>query len=48
MLLNEALGLKFRQSDVDFVIPNLEKDLQLYIDPFLFYKSKNPTFLAVH
>ncbi len=47
-MLNEAFGLPFRQSEVDFVIPNLNEDLQLYVDPFLFYKSKNPPFQAVH
>lgn len=47
-LLNEVLGLPFRQSDVDFVIPNLAEDLRVYIDPFLFYKSKNPEYHAVH
>ncbi|MBA2669658.1 MAG: hypothetical protein H0U67_04740 [Gemmatimonadetes bacterium] len=48
MLLNQALGLPIRQSDVDFVIPNLKEDLRLYVDPFLFYKSRNPAFQAVH
>lgn len=48
MLLNEALGLDFRQPDVDFIIPNLEEDLRLYVDPYLFYKSANPRFQAVH
>ena len=48
MLLNEALGLPIRQSDVDFLIPNLNEDLQLYVDPFLFYKSRNPEYQAVH
>ena len=48
MLLNKAFGLPFKQSEVDFVIPNLAEDLQLYVDPFLFYKSQNPEFQGVH
>ncbi len=48
MLLNKAFNLPFKQSEVDFVIPNLAEDLQLYVDPFLFYKSQNPEFQAVH
>lgn len=48
MLLNKALGLNFHQPEVDFLIPNLKEDLQLYVDPFLFYKSENPEFLEVH
>lgn len=48
MLLNEALNLSFHQPEVDFLIPNIDEDLRLYVDPFLFYKSENPEFLAVH
>lgn len=48
MLLNEALDLPFRQPEVDFVIPNLNEDLRLYVDPFLFFKSLNPEYQAVH
>ncbi|PFA66204.1 hypothetical protein CN378_14490 [Bacillus sp. AFS015802] len=48
MLLNDALNLPFKQSEVDFLIPNLKEDLNLYVDPFLFYKSKNPEFNEVH
>ena len=48
MLLNKAFNLPFKQSEVDFIIPNLTEDLQLYVDPFLFYKSRNPEFQAVH
>jgi hypothetical protein len=48
MLLSEALGLPLRQAEVDFVIPNLEKDLNLYVDPFLFYRSDSRAYQAVH
>lgn len=48
MLLSEALDMPIHQSEVDFLIPNLEEDLQLYVDPFLFYKSSNPEYQAVH
>ncbi|UKS26046.1 hypothetical protein LOZ80_31580 [Paenibacillus sp. HWE-109] len=48
MLLNQVFGLPFHQPEVDFLIPNLNEDLQLYVDPFLFYKSGNPEYQAVH
>lgn len=48
MLLNQVFKLPFHQPEVDFLIPNLDEDLQLYVDPFLFYKSGNPEFQAVH
>jgi hypothetical protein len=48
VLLNEVFGLPFRQSEVDFVIPDLAEDLRVYVDPFLFYKSQNGSFQAVH
>jgi hypothetical protein len=48
MLLNEALDLPIHQAEVDFLIPDLTEDLQLYVDPFLFYKSSNPEYQAVH
>lgn len=36
------------QSEVDFVIPRLGVDIPLCIDPFLLYKSRNPTFSQLH
>ncbi|WP_369154247.1 hypothetical protein [Burkholderia pseudomallei] len=48
MLWTEKLGLPLRQAQVDFVIPNIEQDLNLYVDPFLFYRSKNPDYQGVH
>jgi hypothetical protein len=48
MLLNQALNLSFKQAEVDFVIPNLQEDLNIYIDPFLFYKSGIPAHKAAH
>ena len=41
MLLTEAFGLNFTQSEVDFVIPRFDQDLPLCIDPFLLYKSRD-------
>jgi hypothetical protein len=46
--LNKALGLDFTQSEVDFVVPDLERDLPLCIDPFLLYKSKDPALRQLH
>lgn len=48
MLWTEKLGLPLRQAQVDFVIPNIQQDLNLYVDPFLFYRSKNPDYQSVH
>jgi hypothetical protein len=36
------------QFDVDFVIPRLEADLPIGIDPFLLYKSRDPLFREMH
>jgi hypothetical protein len=48
VLFNAAFNLPFHQSEVDFLIPNLKEDLNLYVDPFLFFKNGNPEFKAVH
>jgi hypothetical protein len=44
----EVFGLGFTQAEVDFVIPDLNTDLPLCIDPFLLYKSKDPSLLELH
>lgn len=36
------------QFDVDFVIPRVGVDLPLGIDPFLLFKSRDPTFSTLH
>src|SRR5687767_7498026 len=36
------------QYDVDFVLPRLGVDLPLAIDPFLLYKSRDPSLRALH
>jgi hypothetical protein len=46
--LPEGFGLSFTQAEVDFVIPDLEEDLPLCIDPFLLYKSKDPRLRKLH
>ena len=48
MLLTQALGLPITQSQVDFVIPDIDEDRRLCIDPFLLYKSKDPQLRALH
>jgi hypothetical protein len=48
VLLNEVFKLPLHQSEVDFLIPNLNEDLNLYVDPYLFYKSPNPSLQEVH
>lgn len=48
MLLTQAFGLNFTQAEVDFVIPQLDQDLPLCIDPFLLYKSRDDTLSRLH
>jgi hypothetical protein len=48
MLLTKAFNLTFTQSEVDFVIPRLDQDLPLCIDPFLLYKSRDETLHRLH
>lgn len=48
MLLTEAFGLGFSQGEVDFVIPRLDEDLPLCIDPFLLYKSRDEVLRDLH
>lgn len=36
------------QFEVDFVIPRVGTDLPVGIDPFLLYKSRDPTFASLH
>lgn len=38
----------FSQFDVDFVIPRVGVDLPLGIDPFLLFKSRDPSFSTLH
>jgi len=37
-----------KQDQVDFVLPRLDRDVALAIDPFLLYKSRNKDFRALH
>ena len=46
--LNDAFDLGFSQADVDFVVPDLGRDLRLAIDPFLLYKSRQPELREQH
>ena len=46
--MKTSILLKLSQQDVDFLIPKLEKDVPLAIDPFLLYKSKNQEFRNLH
>lgn len=47
--LPEAFGLdEINQAVVDFVIPRLDADLPLCIDPFLLYKSRRPELQQAH
>jgi hypothetical protein len=46
--LNDHFDLNFTQDEVDFAIPYLSKDIPLFLDPFLFWNSKNPLFNQLH
>jgi hypothetical protein len=46
--LNDVFGLNLLQREVDFVLPRLDGDLPLCIDPFLLYKSRQPELLEAH
>jgi hypothetical protein len=46
--LNDYFNLKFTQDDVDFAIPYLDRDIPLFIDPFLFWNSKNGLLNQLH
>jgi hypothetical protein len=47
-LLTTVLNLSFGQNEVDFVVPNLEQDRRLCIDPILLYKAKNAELRTLH
>ena len=47
-LLTTVLNLSFGQKEVDFVVPNLEQDRRLCIDPILLYNAKDAAFRALH
>jgi hypothetical protein len=46
--LPETFGLELTQRDVDFVIPRLDADIPLCIDPFLLFKSKREELRGAH
>ena len=46
--LHDAFGLTLNQREVDFVIPDLDADLPLCLDPFLLFKSRRPELRAAH
>jgi len=46
--LPEAFDIPLNQREVDFVIPRLDADLPLCIDPFLLYKSRRSDLRGAH
>lgn len=46
--LTDLFELSLSQAEVDFVIPDLARDLRLGIDPFLLFKSRNPEYKSAH
>lgn len=47
-LLNKILNIPIRQEDVDFVMPDVDVDRRLGIDPFLLYRSAREDFQKAH
>ncbi|MDX6577823.1 MAG: hypothetical protein QOE96_3776 [Blastocatellia bacterium] len=47
-LLNKVLNIPIRQEDVDFVMPDVDDDRRLGIDPFLLYRSSRADFHRAH
>lgn len=47
-LLNKVLNIPIRQEDVDFVMPDVDDDRRLGIDPFLLYRSSRSDFQQAH
>jgi hypothetical protein len=47
-LLNRVLDIPITQEDVDFVMPDVDVDRRLGIDPFLLYRSPRPDFQLAH
>jgi hypothetical protein len=43
-----VLGPSLNQREVDFVIPDLDSDVPLCIDPFLLFKSRRPELQGAH
>lgn len=48
MWLHDFFGIDLNQRHVDFVIPRLDQDLPLCIDPFLLYKSRREDLQSAH
>ena len=46
--LSEGFGVAVSQAEADFVVPNLAADIPVCIDPFLLYKSRDPTLRELH
>ena len=46
--LSDVFGLIIRQDKVDFVVPHLQEDLRLYLDPFLLWKSDCAEYQELH
>ena len=46
--LTDTFQLQLNQREVDFVIPRLDADIPLCIDPFLLYKSRRAELRAAH
>lgn len=46
--LSDVFGLVIRQDEVDFVVPHLNEDLPLCLDPFLLWKSDQASYRELH
>jgi hypothetical protein len=46
--LSDVFGMVIRQDEVDFVVPHLNEDLPLCLDPFLLWKSDRSDYQELH
>ena len=46
--LNDLYDIPLTQEEVDFIIPRMEDDIPLYVDPFLLWKSPSQQDNSLH
>jgi hypothetical protein len=46
--ITDHYGLPLAQPDLDFAIPFLDKDIPLYVDPFLLWRSPSQMDQTLH
>jgi hypothetical protein len=46
--VTDVFGIDLRQEDAGFIIPKVEEDIPLYVDPFLFWNSELVAYKNLH